>query len=156
MQILQPEQVGGRTQTTKETVDTTITELRRISRELGLTIFVVSSVNRENYLTAIDFESLKESGSIEYTCDVIYGLQLEILDDPEYLKLKKENKAQKRDMVRQAKAATPRRIKLVCLKNRYGISSFSCSFNYYPANDLLTVDDETTADDFDDLPDERI
>lgn len=156
LQILQPEQVGGRTQTTKETVDTTVTELRRISRELGLTIFVVSSVNRENYLTPIDFESLKESGSIEYTCDVIYGLQLEILDDPEYLKLKKENKAQKRDMVKQAKAATPRRIKLVCLKNRYGISSFSCSFNYYPANDLFTVDDETTADDFDDLPDERI
>lgn len=156
LQILQPEQVGGRTQTTKETVDTTVTELRRISRELGLTIFVVSSVNRENYLTPIDFESLKESGSIEYTCDVIYGLQLEILDDPEYLKLKKENKAQKRDMVRQAKAATPRRIKLVCLKNRYGISSFSCFFNYYPANDLFTVDDETTADDFDDLPDERI
>ena len=144
LQILQPEQVGGRTQTTKETVDATITELRRISRELGLTIFAISSVNRASYLTPVDFESLKESGSIEYTCDVIYGLQLEILDEPIFSKPKGDI-IKKRALVKQAKAETPRRIKLVCLKNRYGISSFSCSFNYYPANDLFTVDDETTA-----------
>ena len=82
LQILQPEQdEKGRTQTTKETVDTTVTELKRISREQGLTVFVISSVNRANYLTPIDFESLKESGGIEYTADVIWGLQLQILND---------------------------------------------------------------------------
>ena len=61
----------------RDVIDTAVTELKRISREHGLTIFVISSVNRSNYLTPIDFESLKESGGIEYTCDVIWGLQLQ-------------------------------------------------------------------------------
>lgn len=134
LQILQP--VGDKRQTTKEVIDNTVTELKRISRDLDLTIFVISSVNRTNYLTPIDFESLKESGGIEYTCDVIYGLQLQCLnsslfDDPK-MKIK-----EKRKKIRESKAENPRKIELVCLKNRYGISSFSCYFDYYPANDLF-------------------
>ena len=70
LQILQPAD-DARRMSAKETVDNTVTELKRISREHGLTVFVISSVNRANYLTPIDFESLKESGGIEYTADVI-------------------------------------------------------------------------------------
>ena len=42
------------------------------------------------------------------------------------------------EKIKEAKAATPRKIELVCLKNRYGVANFSCFFNYYPANDLFT------------------
>ena len=137
LQILQPEQdQNGRTQSTKETVDTTVTELKRISREQGLTVFVISSVNRANYLTPIDFESLKESGGIEYTADVIWGLQLQALNDPIFDK--KDKIKQKRQILKEAKAATPRKIELVCLKNRYGVSSYSAYFNYFPEFDLFT------------------
>lgn len=137
LQILQPEQdLRGRTQTTKETVDSTVTELKRLSREQGLTIFVISSVNRQNYLTPIDFESLKESGGIEYTADVIWGLQLQVLNDPIFDSATKVK--QKRQKVKDAKAATPRKIELVCLKNRYGISHYSAYFDYYPEHDLFT------------------
>lgn len=136
LQILQPEQNGNRQQTTKEMVDSTITELKRLSREHDLTIFVVCSVNRANYLTPIDFESLKESGGIEYTSDVIWGLQLQCLNDP--LFDKSNNIKERREKIKEAKAATPRKIELVCLKNRYGVANFSCFFNYYPANDLFT------------------
>lgn len=137
LQILQPEQdQNGRTQSTKETVDTTVTELKRISREMGLTVFVISSVNRANYLTPIDFESLKESGGIEYTADVIWGLQLQALNDPIFDK--KDKIKQKRQILKEAKAATPRKIELVCLKNRYGVSSYSAYFNYFPEFDLFT------------------
>jgi replicative DNA helicase len=136
LQILQPEQNGNRQQTTKEMVDTTITTLKRLSREMGLTIFVVCSVNRANYLTPIDFESLKESGGIEYTSDVIWGLQLQCLNDPIFDK--QSNIKERREKIKEAKAATPRKIELVCLKNRYGVANFSCYFNYYPANDLFT------------------
>lgn len=136
LQILQPEQDDrGRTQSTKETVDTTVTELKRISREQGLTVFVISSVNRANYLTPIDFESLKESGGIEFTADVIWGLQLQCLNDPLFSKA--ENIKKKREAVREAKKATPRKIELVCLKNRYGISSYNAYFNYIPEFDLF-------------------
>ena len=136
LQILQPAD-DARRMSAKETVDNTVTELKRISREHGLTVFVISSVNRANYLTPIDFESLKESGGIEYTADVIWGLQLQCLNDDLFSNPNTKIK-EKRKKIRKEKAANPRRIELVCLKNRYGIASFSCGFNYYPALDLFT------------------
>lgn len=137
LQILQPTDETRR-QTVRETVDAATTELKRLSREQGLTIFAISSVNRANYLQPIDFESLKESGGIEYTADVVLGLQLQCLDDDIF---SKEGKLkEKREKVKEAKAENPRKIHLVCLKNRYGKATFDCYFNYYPANDLFTED----------------
>lgn len=150
LQILQGDQ--DRRQSTKETVDATVTELKRISRELDLTVFVVSSVNRANYLAPIDFESLKESGGIEYTADVIWGLQLQCLNEQIFDQEKKIK--EKRQRIREAKAADPRKIELLCLKNRYGISSFSCNFDYYPRFDLFTPGsgDNDAEEDFDPRP----
>ena len=37
----------------------------------------------------------------------------------------------------QAKASSPRAIDLVCLKNRYGVSSYTVNFEYYPASDFF-------------------
>jgi len=143
LQILQGEPQERR-QTVKETVDSSVTELKRISRENGLTVFIISSVNRANYLTPIDFESLKESGGIEYTCDVIWGLQLQCLHDPIFDK--QNNIKERRAKIKEAKAAMSRKIELCCLKNRYGIANFSVFFDYYPANDLFTPCNETELD----------
>lgn len=140
LQILQPAPEAKRA-TMKENMDAAVTELKRISRELDLTIFVISSVNRANYLAPIDFESLKESGGIEYSCDVLWGLQLQCLNDPMFDRADTKIK-EKREKVKQAKAENPRKIELVCLKNRYGIANFSCNFNYYPANDLFAEPDD--------------
>ena len=145
LQILQPEKdEKGRTPSTKETVDTTVTELKRLSRENGLTIFVISSLNRSNYLTPVDFESFKESGGIEYTADVVWGLQLQVMHDEIFDKVTKIKK--KREKVKEAKAENPRKIELVCLKNRYGISSYSCYFDYYPKFDLFVETKKDEAD----------
>ncbi len=146
LQILQPETDGkGRQQTTKEVVDTTTTELKRLSREMGLTIFAVSSVNRANYLAPIDFESLKESGSIEYTADVVWGLQLQCLNDSLFDGTAPNIKA-RRERVREAKSAVPRKIELVCLKNRYGRLFESCYFDYFPQHDLFMPSNEAELD----------
>lgn len=134
LQILQPSDDNKRT-TAKETIDNTVTELKRISREHDLTVFIISSVNRANYLSPIDFESLKESGGIEYTADVIWGLQLQCLNDALFSEDKKVK--EKRLKIREEKAKNPRKIELLCLKNRYGISNYNCSFDYYPSNDLF-------------------
>ena len=152
LQILQGEDTR---QSTKEKIDSTVTELKRISRELDITVIVISSLNRANYLTPVDFESLKESGSIEYSADVIYGLQLRCINEELFSKEGKLKK--KRERIREAKTATPREIELLCLKNRYGISSFSCYFNYYPANDLfrpITEFNTAPAEDEDEEEDE--
>lgn len=142
LQILQPAEESKR-MTTKEMVDSTVTELKRISREHDITVFIISSVNRANYLTPIDFESLKESGGIEYTADVIWGLQLQCLNEPLFSEANKIK--EKRQRIRQEKAAEPRKIELLCLKNRYGIANYSCGFDYYPKYDLFV---QTTSGEF--------
>lgn len=135
LQILQPAADGKSRGSKKDEIDLAVTELKRLSRELDLTIIVISSLNRANYLTPFAFESLKESGSIEYTADVVWGLQLACLDEPIFGK--ESGIKEKRERVNQAKAENPRQIKFICLKNRYGISNYDCLFNYYPANDLF-------------------
>lgn len=133
LQIIQADAQQRRS--TKELIDTNVTELKRLSRGRDVPVFVVSSVNRSNYLTPIDFESFKESGGIEYTADVVWGLQLEVLNDEIF---SRENKLkEKREKIREAKAVDPRRLELVCLKNRYGISSYKAAFDYYPKYDLF-------------------
>ncbi len=122
-------------QTTKDVVDYNVRALKKLQTENDLVVLVISSLNRQNYLTPIDFSSFKESGGIEYTADVIWGLQLSIMNE-ELFDREAKLKA-KREAVKEAKAAHPREIELVCLKNRYGISSYSCSFKYYAKYDLF-------------------
>ena len=143
LQILQPGKADRRA-TTKETIDIAVERLKQISRENNITVFIISSVNRTNYLTPIDFESLKESGSIEYTCDCVWGLQFNCINDP--LFAKEGNIKEKREKIRQAKASRERDIELVCLKNRYGIASFSCRFKYLPEYDLFMESTEKPQD----------
>jgi primase-polymerase (primpol)-like protein/archaellum biogenesis ATPase FlaH len=125
-------------QSDKEKVDNIVRGLKKLQSENDLVLFVISSINRQNYLTPIDFESFKESGGIEYTSDVVWGLQLQILNDELFNSEKKIK--EKREKVRQAKKAIPREIELVCLKNRYGVSSYSCGFKYDPRFDLFEPD----------------
>ena len=135
-------------QSDKEKVDSIVRGLKKLQSENDLVVFVISSINRANYLTPIDFESFKESGGIEYTADVVWGLQLQILNDDLFNSEKKIK--EKREKVRQAKKAIPREIELVCLKNRYGVSSYSCGFKYDPRFDLFEPDNlYRVAEDFD-------
>lgn len=135
LQVLQPAADGKSRSSKKEEIDLAVTELKRLSRELDLTIIVISSLNRANYMTPFAFESLKESGGIEYTADVVWGLQLACLD--EELFDKEGSIKAKRKRINEAKAEEPRKIKFICLKNRYGISNYDCNFAYYPQYDLF-------------------
>lgn len=141
LQILAP---MNNSQTTKDVVDYNVRALKKLQTENDLVVIVISSLNRQNYLTPIDFSSFKESGGIEYTCDVMWGLQLNIMNDELF---DKETKLKaKREAVKEAKIANPRDIELVCLKNRYGVSSYSCRFKYYARYDyfLPVRNDETS------------
>ena len=70
-------------------------------------------------------------------------MQLQCLNDELFNGDSKSKIKEKRELVKKAKAETPRKIELVCLKNRYGIANYSCGFDYYPANDLFTDDTGT-------------
>ena len=110
----------------KRQIDTNMTTLRQICRDYKVVIIAISSFNRENYTNFVDFKSFKESGSIEYSADILLGLQLNVINQLEG----KENDTRK--AINNAKSASMREVELVCLKNRNGISNFSCLFNYYP------------------------
>ena len=134
LQQIQPTN-DDKKQTTKTQIDDTLTTLKRLSRDLDLTIFCISSLNRANYLYPIDFTSFKETGGIEYTADCVLGLQLYCLNEDLFAKDK--NIKEKRERIKEEKSKNPRRIELVCLKNRYGISSFSCFYKYNPKFDYF-------------------
>ena len=137
-------------QTTKDAVDTHVRALKKLQTENDLVIMVICSLNRQNYLTHVDFESFKESGGIEYTADVVWGLQLACMNDD--LFSKEKSIKEKRERVKAAKLAVPRKVQLVCLKNRYGRSSYDCGFNYYPQYDLFMPEDDFTPVEDEDNP----
>lgn len=123
----------------RQRIDNIVKRLKKIQLKYGLTMIVISSLNRSNYTTAIDFESFKESGLIEYSADVVWGLQLSAVNDLG----DGDNVTEKRNRLQKAKAETPRKIQFVCLKNRYGQSNFTQAFDYYPHCDYFQEGKET-------------
>lgn len=135
LQIVKATEFKGRPLEARAAIDHIVHSLKCFQSEYKLVVIVISSLNRQNYLTPVDFESFKESGGLEYTCDYLAGLQLSIMNDELFSKANciKE----KRDAVRAAKNKNPRDVELLCLKNRFGRSGYSVRFNYYPANDVF-------------------
>ena len=116
-------------QNTKDITDANVRALKLLQMRNNLVMFVISSLNRQNYLTTIDFESFKESGSIEYTADCVMGLQLAVMNSKLFESDAKTT--QKRKEVKKAKTESPRYVELCILKNRYGVSNESFYFQYY-------------------------
>ena len=61
--------------TDKQAVDKNIMELKRISRDFDIPVIGISSFNRDSYNVSVNLASFKESGAIEYSSDVLMGLQ---------------------------------------------------------------------------------
>lgn len=105
--------------TDKQNTDKAVMELKRISRDFKTPVIGISSFNRANYSVAVTMEAFKESGAIEYSSDVLIGLQLK--------------GAGKKDFdANEAKKKSPREIELVILKNRNGSTGDKLGFRYYP------------------------
>lgn len=128
LQILQSDKKDHGTDKVK--IDYLTTELKVLSRKFDIPVIVISSLNRSNYDTVIAFESFKESGNIEYSADVILGLQLKVTSTLDQ-GAKEDTKNKKREKINEAKEKTPREIELICLKNRNGISYFKQEYEFY-------------------------
>lgn len=116
LQILAPADVRA---TDKQNTDKAVMELKRISRDFKLPILGISSFNRENYSNAVTMAAFKESGAIEYSSDVLIGLQL-------------KGAGGKGFDATEEKRKNPREVELVILKNRNGRAGDTVDFNYYP------------------------
>ena len=121
----------------KQAIDEIVRKLKNFQRQTNSTFIVVSSFNRLNYSQKVSFESFKESGNIEYSADVVWGLQLYCTN-----KLLDGAVSKNRDIIDNAKKANPRHVQLCCLKNRQGIN-YDIFFKYFPANDCFVPCDES-------------
>lgn len=143
LQVLKPGELpNGRKQDKRETVEECLTQLVLLKRELDLTILAIVSLNRNNYLQPFDFESIKETGLAEYSADVVWGLQLQALEDP--LFQDKEKIKDKRDKIRAEKGAIPRKVKLSSIKHRGQQAVYDCYFEYMPQYDIFIPKDGPT------------
>lgn len=121
VQILAPADVRA---TDKQNTDKAVLELKRLSRDYKIPVIGISSFNRESYkagseskgvVTMADF---KESGAIEYSADVLIGLQF-------------QNAGKKEYKVSVEKKKDPMEIKLIILKNRNGSPYLECAYKFY-------------------------
>ena len=125
--------------TDKQNVDANITALKRLSRDLGLPVVAISSFNRESYRESVSMASFKESGAIEYSSDVLIGLQYNGWDKRKEQNGKYESDTSRlarideisQNMAETAKNGKPQNIELKVLKNRNGARG-KLNFEFYP------------------------
>lgn len=104
--------------TERQAIDKNISDLRTLGRDLRTCVFAISSLNRASYADGVTQESFKESGLVEYSSDVLLGLQPrgmgekleDVKQDEQRRTAKRSLKEYKRQVVREAE--------IVILKNR--------------------------------------
>lgn len=111
--------------TDKQNTDKAVMELKRISRDFKTPVIGISSFNRDNYNNAVSMQSFKESGAIEYSSDILIGLQLKGAGQ-------KDPDTNKPFDPTEAKKKNPREIELVILKNRNGKTGTKIPLEFYP------------------------
>ena len=117
LQILAPREAAMKA-SDKQIVDDNVRELCKIRDQQQVIILLISALNRISYNRAITLESFKESGSIEYSADVILGMQ--------YQGIEKKNFS-----LEDAKAKSPRNLELTLLKMRYGQDGIRIPLYFY-------------------------
>lgn len=117
LQIIAPVDVHF---TDKQNLDRIVCALKKLAREKELTILAISSFNRENYNLSVSMNAFKESGGIDYSSDVLIGLQARGAGKPGF------------DLDAE-KQKDPREIELKILKNRSAAVPEPVEYRYYPA-----------------------
>ena len=107
--------------TEKQTADAAVAMLKQLARRYDMPVMAASSLNREAYRPGSaepGLSAFKESGSVEYSADVL--LVLKYRSDAD-----RDNKN------------GPRRLALTILKNRFGPTGESVPLDYEPEKELF-------------------
>lgn len=149
LQIIAPPK-GYKGSSKTEYIDENLKALKKWQKNAGLFVLVISSFNRANNYKPVSYESFLYTSAIEYTCDYVFGLQMQ-LQDPEtgadfYTRKGKQGgeysqtDEEQRRLMQAAQQQTPKKIQFVSLKNRKGRQLFKANFDYYPAHDFVKPD----------------
>lgn len=122
LQILAPADVRA---TDKQNTDKSVIELKRLSRDSKVPVIAISSFNRDNYENTVTMKSFKESGAIEYSADVLIGMEFKGAGEKDFHTYKAMRK-------------NPREISVKLLKNRNGAIGDPITYHYYPMFNYFT------------------
>ena len=135
----------------KQNVDKAVFILKSLSRELDIPVVAISSFNRESYDAPVTLASFKESGAIEYSADVLIGLQYSGIETADMGK--KTDKAASLQSLKKSNDDKARKgeyiqIDFKVLKNRHGnkstvIMDFCPKYNLFRTS--LQNDDDLAA-----------
>lgn len=121
LQIMKP---ADEKATDKANVTTSVNGMKKLATKFHIPVIVISSFNRMSYNNAVSMESFKESGDIEYSTDVLIGLQFKGMGTSEF----SQNVQEK---LNEAKQKEPREIEAVILKNRNGATGDTLNYYYF-------------------------
>lgn len=110
--------------TDKQKIDKIAQDLKVLARDLDTPVITVSAFNRSSYNKGADYSSFKESGTIEYGCDVLIGLQYAGIDD------EPKNADKEIEKLNDGEFAS---LEAKILKNRYGKKKVKCDLRYNAA-----------------------
>lgn len=118
LQLVAPARAG---MNEKQTADAAVTMLKQLARRYEMPVIAASSLNREAYRPGSaepGMSAFKESGSVEYSADLLLVLKYRTDAD-------RENKT------------APRHLALTILKNRFGATGESIPLDYEPEKELF-------------------
>ena len=151
LQLLKP---ANDRMTERQAVDGNVTDLRQnIAREYGTCVVLISSLNRASYSEGVNLEAFKESGSIEYSSDVLLGLQPLRMEDELAAVKESEQKRKSREIMGAYKSKSVRDTEVKVLKNREGaVPREGARLTYHAISNLFEDAGSAGNDERDQLP----
>lgn len=137
LQIIAPADMRA---TDKQNTDKAVLELKRLSRDYAIPVIGISSFNRDNYTAPVNLASFKESGAIEYSSDVLIGLQYDGMDFQAGESQQNRDKRIRGSMENSIEAAQngeAQKIQVKILKHRNG-SKGDAYLDFYPKFNYFT------------------
>lgn len=150
LQILAPADPRA---TDKQNTDTSVLELKRLARDRNTPVIAISSFNRQSYTDPVSMSSFKESGAVEYTSDVLIGLQymgMDYIDGEGEKDRSKRVRELQRSEEEKGRNGQPQNIQVKILKQRNfskgeALLRFYPRYNYYTESRTAALECVTTA-----------
>lgn len=129
LQIISPD---DKSKTERQDITANVKKLKILARDYDLPIIFISSFSRAYYYKSADMDAFKESGNIEYSCDVCLAIQKRGLFKESQKESQKGNQNNQNNQKEFDDNNPTREVEILILKNRWGKRYFTIDYDYIP------------------------